>query len=79
MGSIETIREALAPHALAAVPEDENASLFDLGVIDSFGLTEVIAELEGRFGVKVPDAELVPKHFETIAKMVAYFDARKSA
>lgn len=79
MDSIETIREALAPLALAPVPEDENASLFDLGVIDSFGLMDVIVELEGRFGVKVPDSELVPKLFETIAKMAAYFDARKSS
>jgi acyl carrier protein len=76
MDTKSTIREALGKFALAPVPEDESASLFELGVIDSFGLMDLIADLEGRLGVKVPDADLVPRKFETIAKMNAYFESR---
>ncbi len=76
MDTKSTIREALGKFALAPVPEDEGASLFELGVIDSFGLMDLIADLEGRLGVKVPDADLQPRKFETLAKIDAYFQAR---
>ena len=76
MDTKAAIREALGKFALAPVPDDEGASLFELGVIDSFGLMDLIADLEGLLGVKVPDADLVPRKFETIAKMTAYFEAK---
>ncbi|MCE7957847.1 MAG: hypothetical protein DYH06_07900, partial [Acidobacteria bacterium ACB2] len=57
----ETIRQTLAPMALAPLPDDEEVSLFEAGVLDSFGLLEAIARLETAFGVKVPDADLVPR------------------
>jgi acyl carrier protein len=77
MGTSELVRSALEAVAKAPVPDDDDASLFDAGVVDSFGLLEFIAELEEKFGVKVPDEELTPRKFETIAKVVAWFDARK--
>lgn len=77
MGTRETVREAIAPSALAPLPQDDGSSLFELGVIDSFGLMDVITRLEAAFGLKVPDADLTPKKFETVAKMAAYFDNRK--
>jgi acyl carrier protein len=79
MDTLQVIRQCLASFALAPLPDDDNASLFDLGIIDSFALMDCIVELEEKFGVKVPDAELVPKRFETVAKMAAYFEARKGA
>ena len=78
MGTRDTVREAILPSALAPLPTDDVASLFELGIIDSFGLMDVITRLEAAFKVKVPDAELTPKKFETVAKMSAYFDARKT-
>ena len=39
---------------------------------------DVINRLEAAFDVKVPDSDLTPRKFETVAKMVAYFDARKN-
>jgi acyl carrier protein len=78
MGTHETVREAIRPSALKPLPGDDGASLFELGIIDSFGLMDVITRLEAAFGVKVPDSELTPRKFETVAKMVAYFDARKA-
>jgi acyl carrier protein len=77
MSTTEQVRSALDAVAKAPVPADDDASLFDAGVIDSFGLMEFVAELERRFGVKVPDEELTPRRFETVAKAAAWFDARK--
>lgn len=78
METRETVREAILPSALAPLPEDDGASLFELGVIDSFGLMDVITRLEAAFGLKVPDADLTPRKFETVAKVVAYFDAKRA-
>ena len=72
----KTIRTALEPLARAPIPEDADASLFELGVLDSFGLMDAVARLEEAFGVKVPDAELTPRRFETIAKIERYFASR---
>ena len=72
----ETIRKTLAPLARAPLPDDPEASLFDLGVIDSFGLMDAIASLEKAFGVSVPDADLNPRRFETLAKIERYFATR---
>ncbi len=75
----DTIRTTLAPLAKAPLPEDEGASLFELGVIDSFGLMDAISQLEEAFGVRVPDSDLNPRKFETLAKIEKYFAARTAA
>ncbi len=75
----DRIREALAPFALAPLPDDPDASLFDGGVIDSFGLMDAIASLEKVFDVSVPDSDLNPRRFETLGKIERYFEARARA
>ena len=72
----KTIRTTLEPLARAPLPEDADASLFELGVLDSFGLMDAVARLEEAFGVKVPDADLTPRRFETVAKIERYFASR---
>jgi acyl carrier protein len=72
----KTIRTTLEPLARAPIPEDADASLFELGVLDSFGLMDAVARLEEAFGVKVPDADLTPRRFETVAKIERYFTSR---
>jgi acyl carrier protein len=71
-----TIRRTLEPLTRAPLPDDADASLFELGVLDSFGLTDAVARLEEAFGVTVPDADLTPLKFETIAKIERYFASR---
>ncbi len=74
--SEEKIRSVLQPLARAPLPADVDASLFELGVLDSFGLMDAVARLEEAFGVKVPDADLTPRRFETIAKIERYLASR---
>jgi acyl carrier protein len=79
MGLDEKIREALARVAKAPIPTDREASLFDTGVIDSFDLVDFVADLEKEFNVKVPDNDLHPSKFESLAKIAAYLSSHGAA
>ncbi len=56
----------------------ENESLFEGGYLDSFALPEVITALEKEFGIKIPDSDLNPRKFETVAKVEQYLAAHKA-
>jgi acyl carrier protein len=68
----EKINVALARVAKGPIPTDREASLFDTGVLDSFDLVDFVADLEKEFNVKVPDNDLHPSKFESLAKIAAY-------
>ncbi len=55
-------------------PGDNDESLFDSGLLDSFALTDLVASLEEQFGVKVPDGDLRPRNFDSVNKIVAYVE-----
>jgi acyl carrier protein len=59
---------------IAAVEEDE--SLFDSGLLDSFALPELVSGLEKEFGIKIPDSDLNPRKFETLARITEYVESR---
>jgi len=71
----DKILEALARVAKAPIPTDREASLFDSGVIDSFALVDFVADLEDDFNVRVPDNDLHPSKFESLAKIAAYLSS----
>jgi acyl carrier protein len=75
MNTRDTVLGAVNALAKEPVPSDDTASLFECGAIDSFGLLDLIQTLEQEFGVKVPDADLNPRRFSSVSKIVAYFDA----
>ena len=54
------------------VASDE--SLFESGVLDSFGLQDLVTELEHVFGVKIPDSDLTPRKFDSIERIEAYLE-----
>jgi acyl carrier protein len=58
------------------VSVDEDESLFDSGVLDSFALPELVSALEEEFEVKIPDSELNPRKFETIARISEYIESK---
>ena len=51
-------------------------SLFDSGLLDSFGLPDLISALEKEFGIEVPDSDLNPRKFDTIERIEEYLDSR---
>jgi acyl carrier protein len=60
----------------SAVP-DSSESLFDSGYLDSFALPDVVGELEREFGIRIPDSDLNPRKFESIARIENYIESRK--
>lgn len=79
MSSTDTIRAILAELAQAPVPDDPGQSIFEAGVIDSFGMMDLVERLEQAFGIKIPDQDMVPRRFENIAKITAYVEQKKGA
>ncbi len=59
-----------------AVP-DACESLFDSGYLDSFALPDMVGELEREFGIQIPDSDLNPRKFESIARIESYIESRK--
>jgi acyl carrier protein len=67
-------------HAVSELSTDPapDESLFDSGALDSFTLPDLVSGLEQEFGVSIPDSDLVPERFDTVAKIEAYLDRRES-
>jgi acyl carrier protein len=55
---------------------DRDQSLVEAGVIDSTGVLELIGFVETSFGIEVPDRDLVPENFDSIANVVGYVSRR---
>ena len=45
---------------------DEKASLVKSGMVDSFGIVEIVSFLETEYGVRLPDGDVVPENFENL-------------
>ena len=58
----------------ANVADDE--SLLDAGLIDSTGVLELVAYLEGEFGIQMQDAEIIPENLDSIVKITAYVEGK---
>lgn len=82
--SSEAIRETIKAYIVNNFIFEENGHvrndqpLLRSGVIDSTGILELITFLEGEFGVRFKDAELVADNFDTVDRLTAAV-ARKLA
>ena len=56
----------------------DDASLVDVGIVDSLGIFQLIAFLEGTFHIHISDHEIVLSNFETIDATVGFVAAKKS-
>ena len=71
---LELLRQAAEAQGVSLPSETE--SLFDSGVMDSFGLLEFITEIEKELNITIPDEDLIPTSFDTIGKIRAYINDR---
>ncbi|MCZ7556184.1 MAG: acyl carrier protein [Bacteroidia bacterium] len=53
-------------------------NLFETGTIDSAGLIHFIGYIEERFDIVIPDEDLIPEKFTTIASIADYIRSRLS-
>ena len=57
-------------------PADDEESLFESGLLDSFALPDLVGAIEQEFSVKIPDSDLNPRKFDSIARMGGYLADR---
>jgi acyl carrier protein len=56
------------------IPADDEESLFESGLLDSFALPDLVSALEAEFAIKVPDRDLNPRKFDTLARIETYLE-----
>lgn len=54
----------------------ETESLFERGLIDSLGITILITHLEKKFGIRVPQQDLLPDNFDSISAIAEYVNSK---
>ncbi len=64
-------------YTAATVQLTDEASLLDLGIIDSTGILEVVSFVEGEFGIHVDDDEMLPENLDSIARITAFVSRKK--
>jgi acyl carrier protein len=70
---IVEIIQKLAERPIDPLPEE---SLFESGLLDSFTLTDMIAAIEKEFSIRIPDADLTPRKFDSVSRIEAYIQSR---
>ncbi|MBU1912575.1 MAG: acyl carrier protein [Candidatus Omnitrophica bacterium] len=58
-----------------SIKEDE--SLFESGLIDSFGMLELVAFVQKKFGVSVKPSEVMIENFSCVNKIVQFIDKKQ--
>jgi acyl carrier protein len=71
---IDTLRSVVESLAGKPAPSDPEESLFESGLLDSFMLVDLVAAIEQKFKIKVPDADLNPRKFDSLARIDSYLD-----
>jgi D-alanine--poly(phosphoribitol) ligase subunit 2 len=72
---IEFLRKNCLPQKqeIAFNPED---NLFQSGILDSAGLLHFVGYIETEFKIEIPDEDLIPDKFTSIASIAAYIRTR---
>jgi len=70
------IREIVRQFASEDREPAASESLFDSGLLDSFVLPQVVNALEEAFQIRIPDSDLNPRQFESLARIEAYLSGR---
>ena len=50
----------------------DDDSFLEKGIIDSTGILELVALLEGKYGIKITNNELEPENLDSINKLVRF-------
>jgi len=55
----------------------DDDSFLELGLIDSTGVLELVAFLEGKCRIRVEDDELVPENLDSIGNLVRFIESKR--
>ena len=72
----QRLRGLVQKVAQKPAPADPEESLFESGLLDSFALPDLVSAIEEEFSIKVPDADLNPRKFDSLARIESYISSR---
>ena len=77
----EQIRSFIGQNFFAAsgIEFTDQASLLDLGIIDSTGVLELVSFLEQEFQVSISDSEIIPENLDSIDRICAFVAEKQSS
>ena len=76
--TVSAVRQLVEEHSTAPPAElSSTANLFQLEIIDSFGMIELIEALESRFGLSFEAEDLTNENFASIAGIADLIDRRR--
>jgi acyl carrier protein len=77
----QEIREFVIGHFLFGQDNglSNTSSFLDHGIIDSTGVLELVAHIEGQYGVKIADDELVPDNLDSIESVARFIQTKRGA
>lgn len=82
----EAIGQRLREYILAnllledtGVDLDWDASLIEEGILDSFGLLELVNHIQACYGVAIGGEELTPENFNSIRRLAAFLERKQAA
>ncbi len=55
----------------------DDDSLIGAGIIDSTGVLELIAHLEGEYAIALDDTELVPENLDSLSNLVRFIERKQ--
>lgn len=75
----KVVLDFLADHAKQVnVPQPmADDDLFELGVLDSFNVVDLVSVLEEECGIDIPDVDVDPTNFQSINAIEHYVEGQK--
>ncbi len=61
---------------LRDAPIERDTELVTTGLLDSMDVVRLVAHLERTLGITIPDGDIDVDHFDSIAKISSYLEAR---
>lgn len=61
---------------LRDAPIEPDTELVTTGLLDSMDVVRLVAHLERTLGITIPDGDIDVDHFDSIAKISSYLEAR---
>jgi len=74
---IDALRSFINHELLEGAADDLDATtpLLELGVLDSLSMVSLLAFIDEKYGVTVPEEYVLPEHFETVAHIASLIDS----
>ena len=67
---MEYIRDEIVKNRAAVIKDDED--LLSSGLLDSLSILKLVSFVEERFGIQVPDEDVVYDNFKSISALAEY-------